>query len=908
MALTAGTKLGTFEILAAIGAGGMGEVYRARDARLARNVALKVLPAEFAQQADRMARFEREAQTLASLNHPHIAALYGLEESGGLRALVMELVEGPTLAEKIGAGPVALEEALPLARQMAEALEYAHERGIIHRDLKPANIKITTDGSVKVLDFGLAKALEGETVGADLSHSPTISLAATRAGIILGTAAYMSPEQAKGKPVDRRADIWAFGVVLMEMLSGQRMYAGETASETMAAVIKDEPGWGMLPGATPEPIRRLLRRCLTKEPKSRLRDIGEARIALDEHLANPSADHAAIEAAAALPGPALPTWKRVLPWAVATLAITTAVTALWRPWHTEPLRPAVRLSFEAEPEQSFVPAGLALSPDGTRLVYQARDKQGTTRLYARRLDQPESTVLSGTENAGGPFFSPDGEWVAFFADARMKKISFLGGAAVTLCDAPVPRGGWWGEDGWIVAALDRATSLSRVPAAGGKPEPVTVLDKAKNEVTHRTPQVLPGGRAVLFTINIATANFNAASIVVQMLASGERKTLPVNGFNPRYLPSGHLLFAREGTIFAAPFDLRRLEMTGPPAPVLEDVTTSSGNGLASLAFASDGTLAYLPGGERLGGAGISWMDKQGKYLPLRNTVAMQTQLRFSPDGKRLALELNDGKSPDIWVYDIQRDAMTKLTFDMTLDRRPAWTPDGKYITFDSDRSGARNLYIKRADGAGDEVRLLESKNNQAAESWSPDGRVLAFTEFAPNTDWDIWTARMEGTDPATWKPGKPELFLRTQFVEVQPTFSPDGRWIAYASNDSGRYEIYVRPFPGPGGRWQISNGNAAFPNWSRKEPVLFYRTGPQIMSVRYRAQGSSFQHDRPELWSSGHVIVLGSARTHDLAADGKRFAVLKYPGGTSGEETQTSLTFVLNFFDDLRRKVPSGKQ
>jgi len=874
----------------------MGEVYRATDTKLHRDVALKVLPEEFSRDAERMARLEREAHLLASLNHPNIAAIHGLEESNGVRALVMELVDGPTLAERIAQGPIPIDEALPIARQIAEALEYAHERGIIHRDLKPANVKLTGDGSVKVLDFGLAKAIEGDSATADASKSPTLTLAATRAGVILGTAAYMSPEQAKGKPADRRADIWAFGVVLYEMLAGQPLYTGETVSEILAHVITQEPRWEALPENTSPKIRLLLGRCLTKDPKQRLQAIGEARITFDT---------AAIETGSVAAVAPRPLWWRTWPWAVLSAALTLAVLVLvWRPWQESPkpalpVRLSVQLGVDAHLGSDWG-AHAVLSPDGRLLAFAGRGTDQKWRVYVRRLDQLHATPLSGTDGARNISFSPDGEWIAFFAEGKLKKISAQGGSAVTLCDALEDRGGSWGEDGTIVFAEWRG-GLCRVPSTGGAPEPLTTLDQTAGEVSHHWPQTLPGAKALLFTAHSSLTNFDNAVIVAQSLETGKRKTVIKGGYYARYAPSGHLLYVNQGTLFAVPFDVNRLELSGQPIPMVANVATNPNTGGAQLDFSQTGTLVYLPG-KAAAGVSIYWMDQAGKMTPLLQAKGDYISPRFSPDGKRLALEIKNAAASDVWIYDLERDTLTRLTFDGA--QLPVWTPDGRRITFRSGKDGAPGIYWKRADGSGDAQRLTDSKNLQVPFSWRPDGKILAFQERNPKTSWDIWTLPIKGDEPSGWEPGKPELFLGTSYAELQPVFSPDGRWLAYTSNDSGRFEVYVRPFPGPGGKWQISTDGGVFPKWSPSGKELFYRTDDQRIWVStYSASPDAFVAGRPRQWSEGRFADRALASNFDVAPDGKRFAVLKAPEGDNESRTD-KVIFIENFFDELRRIAP----
>jgi Tol biopolymer transport system component len=904
--LSSGTKIGIYEVVALIGAGGMGEVYRAHDTRLNRDVALKVLPEAFARDTERMARFEREAKVLASLNHPNIAAIYGLEESGAIRALVMELVEGPTLAERIAGGAVPVDEALPIAKQVADAVEYAHDKNVIHRDLKPANIKVTAEGTVKVLDFGLAKALADDPAETDMSNSPTLSMAATRQGVILGTAAYMSPEQAKGKAADRRADVWAFGVVLYEMLVGKQLYSGETIPETLASVMKEAPALEKLPSNTPPAIRDLLRRCLEKTVRRRVQHIGEVRIVLEDVLSG-----VALGPAEPVAVPRKSRERLVWAAAAAVLALTTIAFAVGfvrrAPTPLQQTRLSAEIGADASLYTLYGPAAI-LSPDGTRLALLASGADQKRRIYVRALDQLHATALSGTENAGDPFFSPDGQWIGFFADGKLKKISVQGGAAVTLCDAISDRGGSWGDDGMIVFEPTNLAALSKVSSAGGTPQPLTMLDKQAGEVTHRWPQVLPGDKAVLFTSSTNNTIYEDADIVLYSMASGQRKTLQHGGSHARYLPSGHVVYMHDGTLFAVPFDLKRLEVTGQPAPILEGVVTAPTSGGAQFSFSETGNLVYLAGGSAAQNVSIYWMDREGKFTPLRETPGNYANPAFSPDGKRLALEISDGKRSDIWVYEWERDTLTRLTFAGETNRYPVWTPDGQRIVYSSqEKGGAYNLWWIRADGAGNAQRLAEGKSPQYAGSWRPDGKVQAFRQTNTGTGNDIMTLPIEGDEKSGWKPGEPKPFVNSALSELEPAFSPDGRWLAYQSNDSGNYEVYVRPFPGPGGKWQVSTGGGALPKWSRNGKELFYRTtDSKIIVVAYTASGDSFRADKPQLWSPGQFTDRGLGNyDFDLHPDGKRFAVLKAPA-TEETAAVNKISFIFNFFDELRRKLPPG--
>ncbi len=906
MTVAAGTKLGPYEITGAIGAGGMGEVYQAHDTKLGRDVAIKVLPEAFAHDPERLSRFQREAKMLAALNHPNIATIYGLEHSDGTNYLVMELVSGETLADRVKRDrPVPVEEALSIAKQIAEALEAAHEKGIIHRDLKPANVKVTPEGKVKVLDFGLAKAFAGDVADSNPSQSPTLSAVATMQGVLLGTAAYMSPEQARGKSVDKRTDIWAFGCVLYELLTGKQAFAGDDITDILAAVVRAEPDWQALPAATPAQVRTLLRHCLQKDKRLRLRDAGDAQIEIQEVLTAP---------VTAEPVAAQRRNRERLAWvaaagALALVAIALAIGFVLRaPKPPQPMRLSAEIGADASLYTGLGPSAI-LSPDGTKLALVAAGSDQKRRIYVRSLDQLQATALSGTENARDPFFSPDGQWLGFFADGKLKKISVQGGAAVTLCDVVDDRGGSWGEDGTIVFTSDNnGVPLSKVSSVGGTPQFLTTLDRQAGEETHRWPEVLPGSKAVLFTSNTHGNYYEDSDIVVYSMASRQRKTLQQGGFYARYLPSGHVVYMHEGTLFAVPFDLKRLEVTGQPAPILEGVVTNPGVGGAQFSFSDTGNLVYVAGGAGVQNVSIYWMDREGKFTPLRETPSRYYNPAFSPDGKRLALEIFDGKRRDIWVYEWERDALTRLTFAGEGDSKPVWTPDGQRIVYSSqEKGGVLNLWWIRADGAGDAQRLTESKSPQYATSWRPDGKVLAFFQQNPGTSYDIMTLPIEGDEKSGWKTGEPKPFVNSPFFELEPAFSPDGRWLAYHSNESGSNEVYVRPFPGPGGKWQISTGGGVAPRWSPNGRELFYRTtDSKIMVVTYTASGDSFHADKPQLWSPGQFTERGATRNFDLHPDGKRFAVLKAPG-TEQAAAMNKVSFVFNFFDELRRRVPTGK-
>ena len=839
-----------------------------------------------------------------SLNHPNIAAIYDLEEENGSRFLILEFVDGQTLADRLRRGPIPVEEALKIALQIAEALEAAHEKNVIHRDLKPANIKITGEGAVKVLDFGLAKALADERTAEDIGNSPTPSMAVMSSGVILGTAAYMSPEQATRKAVDRRADIWAFGAVLYELLTGKQAFQGEDVTEILTAVVTKEPAHDALPAKTPAAIRNLLRPCLEKNLKRRLQHMGEARILIEDAVSGAEP--------AGLAGVPRNGRERLARAAAAVLLLTTIVFAIGFMRRAPKPPPVMRLSTDAGVDGRLYTgfgASAILSPDGTRLALVAGGADQKRHISVRSLDALQATTLSGTENARNPFFSPNGEWLGFFADGKLKKISLQGGAAVVLCDAPDDRGGSWGEDGAIVFTPNQTRGLSKVSSAGGMPEPLATLDTQVGEGTHRWPQMLPGGKAVLFTSNARTNNYEDSEIVVYSMASRQRKTVLREGFYARYLPSGQIAYVHEGTLLAVPFDLQRLEVTGQPASILEGVVTAPGPGGAQFSFSQTGNLAYVAGRAGRQNVSIHWMDRGGKLTALRETPGDYSNPAFSPDGKRLALDILDGARRDIWVYEWERDNIKRLTFAGESNGYPVWTPDGERIVYSSqEKDGAHNLYtlwLIRADGAGNAQRLAESRSLQYAPSWRPDGKVLAFRQSNADTGWDIMTLTIEGDEKSGRKPGEPKPFINSASDERNPTFSPDGRWLAYVSNELGSYDVYVRPFPGPGGQWQISTGGGDYPKWSPNGKELFYQTadGKMIMVATYTVSRDTFRFDKPQLWSPVQFDDRSIAYSFDIHPDGKRFAVLKATGKGQPPEWN-KVSFIFNFFDELRAKLP----
>ncbi len=926
--LTPGIRIGPYEVVGSLGAGGMGEVYRARDTALGRDVALKILPEAFASDADRLARFDREAKTLAALNHANIAHIYGLATSAGdsgthARALVMELVDGEDLAARIARAPLPIDEALPIARQIAEALEAAHEHGIVHRDLKPANIKVRRDGAVKVLDFGLAKALDqGSGIGSQespqaadgrLANSPTITSPAvmTVGGMILGTAAYMSPEQARGRQVDKRADIWAFGCVLYEMLTGRRAFAGEDVTDTIVSVVSREPDWAALGPDTPPSIRRLLRRCLIKNPKERLPDIAVARLEIDEA----AADDSLLDIQGRPPIPARHR-SSLLPWIVTAISLTAATAMLirWAPWRAAPPPLPIQMTAELHPDVTLTfgqgrAGSVILSPDGATMAFVATSEAAPLRLFVRPLANAQATVLAGSDGATNPFFSPDGQWVAFFADGKLKKVSVNGGAVVTLCDAPSNRGGDWSEDGTIVFSPDRTgVPVVRVSEAGGTPEPITQL--AGGDVIHRWPQMLPGGRAVLYTANTNPIGFDSARIIVQPLPGGTPKTLVRAGYYGRYLPSGHLLYVQQGTLFAARFDVDRLEMIGSAVPIIENVANNSASGGAELAFSDTGTLAFVPGRTLTAALPILWVDRQKQFRPLRREPTVWSDPRFSPDGSRIATAVLDRGQLDVWIYDWTADRLQRQTAAAGNNDGPVWTPDGRRIVFASTRgrTTGSDLYWQRVDMSGQVQRLTDSETQKRAESWHPDGKRLIYTEINKSGT-DLMLLPIDGDEASGWRPGKPQPFLNGRFNEISAMFSPDGRWLAYETDETGRFEVYVTPFPGPGGRLQVSTRGGLWPTWSRtRSELLFTTLGEGIFVLPYRIEGGSFVPGKQELWVDIAVTQRGGLhqRSLEMHPDGERFAVAPVvESDARGDRGSNQVTLIFNFFEMLKGRLPA---
>ena len=899
MTFAPGSRIGAHEITAKLGEGGMGEVYRATDTRLRRSVAIKVLPAALTADKDRLVRFEREAQLLASLNHPNIAHVYGFENAAlpdGATGyfIAMELVEGEDLAERLKHGQIPIDEALAIAVQIAEALEAAHERGVVHRDLKPANIKITPDGKVKVLDFGLAKVFAGEPIGGsatDVAQSPTFAYTATQAGVILGTAAYMAPEQARGKAVDKRADIWAFGAVVYEMVTGQRVFEGETVSDILAATLRQEIDWAVLPPATPAPVRQLLRRCLERDPKRRLRDIGDARFALEETSAVAEGTE---RPSAARPrrGRAAFTFAAVL-----LVAISSAVAGIWL-WaivRPAPIQGVTRLSISLPPGHVLSgTGGPAISPDGRVIAYAARDVSGVSRLYLRSLDHFEASVVADSEGANQPFLSPDGRRVGFFARGKLFTASVAGGAATPIADASAqPMGGTWGDDDTIVFAPALSTGLRRIPSGGGKLQQLTLPDEGLGGYAHSRPEFLPGSRSLLFTIwGAAAADTSRTSHGNAVLSIDTGKWTEINSgtvWTARYADSGHLLLSGTRGIRAASFDGRRPSPANPQTFVTDEVFSTIAWSDSWFSVSRTGTLAYVPGDFSLGR--LAWIERDGRASVLTESPVSLVDPALSPDGERIAMQDRDN---NLWVMNLRRGSRVRLTLDGEgINAYPVWSADGTRVVFASNRSGDWEIYSVPSAG-GSASRLLTRKGNQFPLSFAPDGTLLFNERYAGKTGAELWLLEPDGT--------------ATAYLTDQPAskaggqFSPDGGAVAYVSDETGRDEIYIRPFGPKGDAVQVSTEGGIAPRWSPEGKELFYRRGDRFMAASVTIAGGKITAGDPRTLFEVRAAPGRSTfqAAYSVSPDGRRFLVhLLDP-----RAIPTQINLVLNWFEELKQKVP----
>ena len=893
MALAPGSRVGAYEVVAPLGRGGMGEVYRARDRNLHRDVAIKALPDLFLQDRDRLARFEREARMLASLNHPNIAAIYGLEDQDGAKFLILELVEGQTLAERLAAGPLPVDDALSVACQVASALEAAHGAGIMHRDLKPSNIQLRPDGSVKVLDLGLARTVEPGRTAVDSSFSPTMTTPATLAGVILGTAAYMSPEQARGKPLDKRTDIFSFASVLYECLTGRQPFSGETVSDSISAILRAEPDLSALPPETPSRIRDLLRRCFQKDPKRRLHDIADARIEIeDAQVAGP--EEASSGAAAGL------TPRRKLLWgiggALAGAALVAAAWLLARPEpHAAPPGVHALLALPAGERLWTERQSLALSTDGRTVVFTAA-REGSPRLFRRPLAGTRAELIVGSDGASVPFFSPDGQWVGFMVRNELRKVPLAGGTAVLVCHLPPLTGSpSWAPDGRIIATFGTNSGLYAVSDTGGLPQPLTKLDSSRGEHAHLYPQVLPGGRSVLFTLRLGKdhTDVEKSNIAVLDVAGGKWRTVLEGASFARY-GNGRLVFVRGPSVFWAPFDLSRLTVTGPAVAVTENIAVDLDEGAAQIALSNDGTLAYIDGPAIRVTTTVLRLDRAGKESVLPLPAAGYSSPRLSPDGKRLAIAQRIGTRRSIAVYDRERGILSALTPEPGEFMTPFWSPDGRRIAFSRLTAGVPGLAVRSADGSGQIEILTGSKEDsrsartttsaEFANAWSPDNKTILYSTMytrdqgptRPMLTSDIWLLSTEPDSP-------PRPWFESPFREAGAALSPDGMWVAYVSDESGNPEIYVRPFPGPGAAVKVSTESGSEPVWSRDGKELLFRIGAgrtKFMSVdvqtspalRFSAPRLLFS---AELNTGGPGVRSNEFREYDVSRDGNEIVALR---------------------------------
>jgi eukaryotic-like serine/threonine-protein kinase len=907
LALTPGTRLGVYEITAQIGEGGMGQVYRARDTKLDRGVAIKILPEAFAQDADRLARFQREAKTLALLNHPNIAAIYGLEEGGGMTALVMELVEGDDLSQRIARGAIPLDEALPIAKQIAEALEAAHEQGIIHRDLKPANIKVRPDGTVKVLDFGLAKAMEptGAT-SANASMSPTITTPAmTQAGMILGTAAYMSPEQAKGRSADKRSDVWAFGCVLFEMLTGKRAFAGNDVSDTLAAILMREPDWAAMPSEVPQHIATVVKRCLQKDRKARIPEVSAARFLMDDAqsvLPTPTAD-------VAMSRPSAVRWKAASAVAMLALAGVSFIHFLEKPQAAPEL-----MRFEILTPDNSTLQKFAVSPDGRKIAFYAVGADGAGGVWVRSFDSVESRRLAETGPSPSITWSPDSRFVVFpggEALNKLMKVEASGGPAQSICEikGSIITGGSWNRDGVIIFG-SFGSGTWRVSAGGGAASPVTAIDVSRQETGHSTPVFLPDGKHFLYLRESSLPENTGIYLGSVDAQPGQQSStrLVATGFSPVYAPSpdpnvGYVMFLRENALQAQPFDLARLQMTGEPVRIADHVKSIFEFGFFGVS--NNGVLAYQ-NGDAIGAnpLQLTWFDRRGANLGAAAAPGYYLSLRLSPDASRVAVTRLDLTSvaSNIWLNEFARNTLTRFTSDRNGDADPVWSPDGTHVAYASSRSGRTGLYQKASNGAGGEQLLLEPEGRRNLDDWSRDGRFLLYSQGDSKTRSDLWVMPLTGDR-------KPAVYVNSEFNETHGQFSPDGLWIAYASDESGRPEIYVRPFPlaADSGKWTVSNGGGGAPRWRRDGKELFFlTTNFRTVMVAQVSYTPSFTTSVPVPAFSASIqnnVATGGGGSDsfnwDVTAEGKKFLLASV--ATQDDLPQPPIRVVLNWTALLKK-------
>jgi eukaryotic-like serine/threonine-protein kinase len=888
--LPRGKRFGRYEVLGLLGTGGMGEVYRARDTSLSREVALKILTAEATRDSVRFRRFQTEAQASAALSHPNIVSVFDVGEEGGTPYIVSELVEGTTLAGALARGPLPTGRLLDVAVGIAEGLAAAHAQGIVHRDLKPSNVLLTAGGAPKIADFGLAKHFRPAS-DSDGSHLATLPDERTTEGTILGTVGYMSPEQAKGEPADFRSDQFSLGSILYEMATGRRAFQRTSLVQTLAAIVQEEPERvGTLNPQTPAPLRWIVERCLAKDPRARYaatEDLARDLATVRQRVSELSGTEAALspEARRRSRGPLL--------WGLAAAALIAGSVAgfLFRGPVSGRSRgaPLMRLNLAFPPEESLVPERpypvLALSPDGTRLVYVGRRPEGRQGLYVRPLDRLEATAIPGTEGALNPFFSPDGEWVGFGAEGKLKKVSLSGGQPLTLCEATLVRGASWGPDGTILFSPSGDSGLLRVSDQGGVPKPVTKLNPERGEATHRFPDLLPGSKTALFTVHGLTGDYESARIEAVSLETGERRTILEGGTQARYVASGHILYVRGKFLFAVPFDAKRREVTGSAVPVLDGVSGYSAAGFANYAVSITGLLVYAPLDPRALEKDLVWLDRKGSTRLVTEVRRSYVSARLTPDGRHLAAGDQDGT---IWIYDLARDAWEQLTSG-GVNFAPVWSPDSKRIVFSSNRNGMINLFVMPTDRSASPEQLTKTNTWPIPLSWSPDGRTL-IVEESPGGNRDLSVLAMVGEK--TLRP-----LLATPFLEDAARLSSDGKWMAYHSNESGRLEVYIAPYPGPGGRSQISTSGGSDPVWSPDGREVFFQSGNKLMAAAIETT--------PELRAGvPKAFFEGPFEGFDIAPDGQRFVLVRpaYP-----DLPPRPLAVVLGWLNDLERRVPAKK-
>jgi eukaryotic-like serine/threonine-protein kinase len=893
MAIIPGKTVGPYQILSAIGAGGMGEVYKARDTRLDRTVAIKVLSAHLVERADSRERFDREARTIAGLNHPHICTLFDIGNQEGIDYLVMEYLEGETLAERLKKGPLPMEQVLQYAIEISDALDKAHRKGITHRDLKPGNIVITKSGT-KLLDFGLAKLRQDSKPNTPFSELATIQGGETAEGTILGTLQYMAPEQVEARPVDARTDIFAFGAMVYEMATGKKAFEGRSQASLIAKILETDPApISTLQPMTPPALDRLVKKCLAKEPEKRWQAASDVCDELKWIAEQGQGTQAVMPSSGSILQRSA---GKHFGWMMVAGAILIAavliMTVLYFRRAPAEVR-AVRFTVSPPEKQTFpvianTPRFHSVSPDGTKLVFIAVDSTGHSEFWIRDLDSQTARPLPGTDDALAPFWSPDSRFIAFTAGSSLKKIPVTGGPTETVVALSANGGGTWNSDGVILFSSGSGSPILRVPSAGGSATPVTSIEAAGQDA-HEWPAFLPDGKHFLYTMN--TPNTEDRAIYVGSLDSKETKLILKANSSALFSPPAYLLFNRGGTLLAQPFDADRLELKGDAVPIAEGVQFTVGSGKSAVSVSSNGVLAYrlLPTNTQIK---FVWVDRNGAEQPLAVPPRAFRTPRLSPDGQRVAVTIDEAGSQE-WVLDIGRGTLTRLTFEGNYNGGMAWTPDGKRITFGSDRAGPRNLFWQLADGSGGVERLTTSDHAEVAGSWSPDGQALAFEQSNPGTGFDILVYRLGDR--------KVQPFLQTRFNEIAPQFSPDGRWLAYASDESGRYEIYVQPYPGPGGKWQISTEGGTEPVWAHNGE-LFYRSGDKLMVVETTTR-SNFSAGNPKMLFEGRYSSYQTLPSYDVTADSQRFLFLN-----AGEQARAEISVVLNWTEELKQKGPSGKQ